>query len=73
MGGFHTYYQMETSDGQVLINATQISNPGIHKVSHLDITIDDFDVIQVIWLDSVDYSVTYTASNRWMQSQIVLI
>ena len=43
--------QMETSDGQVLINATQITNSGIHKISHLDITIDDFDVVHIIWLD----------------------
>ena len=62
VSGMHTYYQMETSDGQVLINATQITNPGIHKVSHLDITIDDFDVVHIVWLDTSGiHKVTYTA------------
>lgn len=62
VSGMHTYYQMETSDGQVLINATQITNPGIHKVSHLDITIDDFDVVHIVWLDtSGSHKLTYTA------------
>ena len=33
----HLYYSMLASNGEILIDATQITNPGIHKIWHPDV------------------------------------
>ena len=37
----HLYYSMLSPRGETLIDATQITNPGLHKVWHPDMIIDD--------------------------------
>jgi len=39
----HLYYTMLSPRGEVLIDATQITNSGLHKVAHPDMVIDEND------------------------------
>ena len=58
----HLYYSMIASDGEVLIDATQITNAGIHKVWHPDMAIDDNDNLHIVWTDkSGTHKIMYTA------------
>ena len=52
----HLYYSMLSPRGETLIDATQITNPGLHKVWHPDMVIDDTDRIHIVWADK---------SNQW--------
>ena len=42
---------MLASNGEILIDATQITNPGIHKIWHPDVVVDEDDNIHVVWTD----------------------
>ena len=44
----HLYYSMLSPRGETLIDATQITNPGLHKVWHPDMVIDDTDPINLV-------------------------
>ena len=58
----HLYYSMLASNGEVLIDATQITNPGIHKVWHPDAAVDEDDNIHIVWTDkSGTHKIMYTA------------
>ncbi|MEC7229134.1 MAG: hypothetical protein VXV95_03690, partial [Candidatus Thermoplasmatota archaeon] len=58
----HLYYSMLASNGEILIDATQITNPGIHKVWHPDVVVDDDDNIHVVWTDkSGTHKIMYMA------------
>ena len=67
----HLYYSMLSPRGETLIDATQITNPGLHKVWHPDMVIDDNDRIHIVWADkSGQYKIMYTSldptSHLWM-------
>ena len=58
----HLFYSMIASDGEVLIDATQITNAGIHKIWHPDMAIDDDDNLHIVWTDkSGTHKIMYTA------------
>ena len=58
----HLYYSMIASDGEVLIDATQITNAGIHKIWHPDMAIDEDDNLHIVWTDkSGTHKIMYTA------------
>ena len=53
---------MVASNGEILIDATQITNAGIHKVWHPDIVADEDDNIHIVWTDkSGTHKIMYTA------------
>jgi hypothetical protein len=53
--------------GETLIDATQITNPGLHKVWHPDMVIDDTDRIHIVWADkSGQYKIMYTSLNPYL-------
>ena len=62
----HLYYSMLSPRGETLIDATQITNAGLHKVWHPDIAVDDLDRIHVVWADKAgQHSIMYTAISPW--------
>ena len=53
---------MVASNGEVLIDSTQITNAGIHKIWHPDMVADDEDNIHIVWTDkSGTHKIMYTA------------
>ena len=49
-------------EGEVLINNTQITNPGLHKVSSPKIAIDNANRLHSVWFDKAGYEkIMYTA------------
>ena len=51
--------------GETLIDATQITNSGLHKIWHPDLAVDEFDRIHVVWADKAgQHAIMYTASPR---------
>ena len=63
----HLYYSMLSPRGETLIDATQITNPGLHKVWHPDMVIDDTDRIHIVWADkSGQYKIMYTSLNPYL-------
>ena len=63
----HLYYSMLSPRGETLIDATQITNPGLHKVWHPDMVIDDNDRIHIVWADkSGQYKIMYTSLNPYL-------
>jgi len=62
----HLYYSMLSPRGETLIDATQITNAGLHKVWHPDIAVDDLDRIHVVWADKAgQHAIMYTAISPW--------
>ena len=66
----HLYYSMWSPRSEVLIDATQISDPGLHRAWHPDIAIDDQDRIHIVWADkSGQHSIKYTVLNPALATQ----
>ncbi|HIF45727.1 MAG TPA: hypothetical protein EYQ73_02885 [Candidatus Poseidoniales archaeon] len=58
----HLYYSMVSPRGEVLIDATQITSSGLHKIYHPDMVIDELDNVHIVWADhSGQYKIMYTA------------
>ena len=58
----HLYYSMVSPRGDTLIDATQVTNAGLHKIYHPDMVIDDNDIVHVTWADhSGQHKIMYTA------------
>ena len=63
----HLYYSMISPRGETLIDATQITNPGLHKVWHPDMVVDDNDRIHLVWADkSGQHKIMYTSLNPYL-------
>ena len=62
----HLYYSMISPRGETLIDATQITNAGLHKIWHPDLAVDEYDRIHVVWADkSGQHAIMYTALSPW--------
>ena len=62
----HLYYSMISPRGETLIDTTQITNPGLHKIWHPDMVVDDNDKVHVVWADkSGQHKIVYTVLNPW--------
>ena len=62
----HLYYSMISPRGETLIDATQITNSGLHKIWHPDLAVDEFDRIHVVWADKAgQHAIMYTALSPW--------
>ena len=62
----HLYYSMISPRGDTLIDATQVTNPGLHKVWHPDMKVDDLDRVHIVWADkSGQHAIMYTVLNPW--------
>ena len=58
----HLLYKMDSPSGQTLIDATQITNPGLYNIQHPDMAIDEQDRIHITWTDKQgQHSIMYTA------------
>ena len=48
--------------GETLIDATQITNSGLHKIAHPDMVVDENDKVHIVWADkSGQHKIMYTA------------
>ena len=57
----HLYYKMLNARGDVLIDETQISDPGTHRAHHPDVVVDLDDNVHIVWADqSGQWSILYT-------------
>ena len=64
--GLHIYYSMLSSRGETLIDATQISSAGLHKIWHPDMAIDTNDKVHIVWANKAgQHRIMYTALNPW--------
>jgi hypothetical protein len=62
----HLYYSMISPRGETLIDTTQITNPGLHKIWHPDMVVDDMDRVHIVWTDkSSQHKIVYTVLNPW--------
>ena len=62
----HLYYSMISPRGETLIDTTQITNPGLHKIWHPDMVVDENDKVHVVWADkSGQHKIVYTVLNPW--------
>ena len=62
----HLYYSMLSPRGETLIDATQISSPGLHKIWHPDMVIDTNDKVHIVWADRAgQHKIMYTALAPW--------
>ncbi|RJU94249.1 MAG: hypothetical protein DWC03_03190, partial [Candidatus Poseidoniales archaeon] len=62
----HLYYSMISPRGETLIDATQITNSGLHKIWHPDLVVDEYDRIHVVWADKAgQHAIMYTALSPW--------
>tara|TARA_B100001093_G_scaffold68951_1_gene59232 strand:- start:32779 stop:37869 length:5091 start_codon:yes stop_codon:yes gene_type:complete len=62
----HLYYSMISPRGETLIDTTQITNPGLHKIWHPDMVIDENDKVHVVWADkSGQHKIIYSVLNPW--------
>ena len=62
----HLYYSMISPRGETLIDTTQITNPGLHKIWHPDMVVDDNDKVHIVWADkSAQHKIVYTVLNPW--------
>tara|TARA_B100001996_G_scaffold182027_2_gene139080 strand:- start:3456 stop:8462 length:5007 start_codon:yes stop_codon:yes gene_type:complete len=60
----HLYYSMISPRGETLIDATQVTNSGLHKIYHPDMVIDEDDKLHIVWADhSGQHKIMYTALN----------
>ena len=58
----HLYYSMLSPRGETLIDATQITNSGLHKIAHPDMVVDENDKVHIVWADkSGQHKIMYTA------------
>ena len=58
----HLYYSMISPRGETLIDATQVTGAGLHKIYHPDMVIDDNDIVHITWADhSGQHKIMYTA------------
>ena len=58
----HLYYSMISPRGETLIDATQVTGSGLHKIYHPDMVIDDNDIVHITWADhSGQHKIMYTA------------
>ena len=58
----HLYYSMISPRGDTLIDATQVTGAGLHKIYHPDMVIDENDIVHVTWADhSGQHKIMYTA------------
>ena len=58
----HLYYSMVSPRGDTLIDATQVTNSGLHKIYHPDMVIDENDIVHITWADhSGQHKIMYTA------------
>ena len=58
----HIFYTMISPRGITMIDATQITNSGLHSIQHLDMVIDEQDKIHIAWADKRgQHSIMYTA------------
>jgi len=65
----HLYYSMISPRGETMIDTTQITNPGLHKIWHPDMVVDENDKIHVVWADkSGQHKIMYTVLNPWAAS-----
>ncbi len=61
-GNLHLFYSMISPRGETLIDATQITNAGLHSIQHPDMAIDEQDRIHITWTDKQgQHSIMYTA------------
>ncbi|MCS5533059.1 MAG: hypothetical protein NZ736_02230 [Candidatus Poseidoniaceae archaeon] len=69
----HLYYSMLSPRGETLIDATQISSAGLHKIWHPDMVIDSNDKVHIVWADKAgQHKIMYTVLSPWnaeMQGQ----
>ncbi|MGB1419888.1 MAG: hypothetical protein ACPG7K_03845, partial [Poseidonia sp.] len=62
----HLYYAMISPRGETLIDATQVTNSGLHKIWHPDLAVDEYDRIHVVWADKAgQHAIMYTALSPW--------
>ncbi|HJM55167.1 MAG TPA: hypothetical protein QGI72_02860 [Poseidonia sp.] len=62
----HLYYSMLSPRGETLIDATQITNPGLHKIWHPDMEVDELDKVHVVWADkSGQHAIMYSVLDPW--------
>ena len=62
----HLYYSMLSPRGETLIDATQISSAGLHKIWHPDMVIDTNDKVHIVWADRAgQHKIMYTALSPW--------
>jgi len=62
----HLYYSMISPRGETLIDTTQITNPGLHKIWHPDMVVDENDKVHIVWADkSGQHKIVYTVLNPW--------
>lgn len=67
--GAHIYYSLSSRSGEMLIDKTQITNPGIHRIGEPDIEVDEFDRVHAVWADEAgQHSIVYTVLNPWAAS-----
>ena len=58
----HLFYTLSDTSGEILVNLTQISDAGIHRISNPVIEIDTNDIAHVVWVDeSGSHTIMYTA------------
>jgi uncharacterized membrane protein len=58
----HLYYSMISPRGETLIDATQVTGSGLHKIYHPDMVIDENDIVHIAWADhSGQHKIMYTA------------
>jgi uncharacterized membrane protein len=58
----HLYYSMISPRGDTLIDATQVTGSGLHKIYHPDMVIDENDIVHITWADhSGQHKIMYTA------------
>ena len=67
----HLFYKLFDARGNVLIDATRISNAGQVKSWHPDIAIDQNDYVHIVWADKAGSTpaIMYTALNPSMDDQ----
>jgi len=62
----HLYYAMISPRGETMIDATQITNSGLHKIWHPDLVVDEMDRVHVVWADKAgQHAIMYTALAPW--------
>jgi len=60
--GQHLWYSMLSPRGETMIDATQITNSGLHKIAHPDLVVDEDDTVHIVWADRAgQHSIMYTA------------
>ena len=58
----HLYYSMISPRGDTLIDATQVTGAGLHKIYHPDMVIDEQNIVHITWADhSGQHKIMYTA------------